>query len=41
MCWDTIVQAEELGVGRDPKLSYQHAKEFFRERQEREQAVFS
>jgi len=29
MCWDTIVQAEELGVGRDPKLYYQHAKEFF------------
>lgn len=29
MCWDTIVQAEDLALGRDPKLYYQHAKEFF------------
>ena len=27
--WDVIVQAEQLGIGRDPKLYYQHAKEFF------------
>jgi N-sulfoglucosamine sulfohydrolase len=28
-CWDTIVQADDLGIGRDPNLYYQHAKEFF------------
>src|SRR6185436_7584842 len=28
-CWDTIVPADDLGMGRDPKLYYQHAKEFF------------
>lgn len=27
--WDTIVQADDLGLGRDPKLYYQHAKDFF------------
>jgi N-sulfoglucosamine sulfohydrolase len=28
-CWDSIVGADELGIGRDPKLYYEHAKEFF------------
>jgi len=28
-CWDVVVDARELGVGRDPKLFYQHAKAFF------------
>src|SRR5688572_14386099 len=27
--WDTIVQATELGQGRDPALYYKHAKAFF------------
>lgn len=28
-CWDRVVPAGELGRGRDPKLYYEHAKEFF------------
>ena len=28
-CWDTIVQTDDLGHGRDPALYYQHARSFF------------
>ena len=28
-CWDVVVDAGQLGAGRDPKLFYQHAKAFF------------
>lgn len=28
-CWDMVVPASELGIGRDPKLYYQRATEFF------------
>jgi len=28
-CWDTVVQADELGSGRDPVLYYKSAREFF------------
>jgi N-sulfoglucosamine sulfohydrolase len=28
-CWDVVVDASQLGVGRDPKKYYQHAQAFF------------
>ena len=28
-CWDMVVSAKDLGMGRDPRLYYEHAREFF------------
>ncbi|MHC4799052.1 MAG: sulfatase family protein, partial [Planctomycetota bacterium] len=27
-CWDTVVRAQQLGIGRNPQKYYQHTKEF-------------
>ncbi len=39
-CWDTIVQADELGAGRDPKKYYEHAKSFFENAKQQNKPFF-
>jgi N-sulfoglucosamine sulfohydrolase len=40
MRWDTIVQAPDLGQGRDPKRYYEHAKAFFEEAKKQNKPFF-